>query len=455
MKAIKNNNSEVYLILLHVILGVVIYSIPFSSILYSFLITIGTLFYVLSAKDKVYAILFSAAYVTSSEVFLRMTGGLLFYELHKYMLIFLALIGVFYSLNRVKGYVYLVSTGLMLVGIIFTEYNVTENVRKMILFNLSGAISLGIFAFYCYKKQISLQQLNKILFYAALPIVGMLTYMFLYTPDLKSVITGTGSSSQASGGFGPNQVATILGFGIFIFMTRLILNKYKIKQLLIEFSLLSLIAFRGLATFSRGGILAAFIAIFFFVVLIYFKGNKPVIIKIYKMLFLFALVGIGVWFYTVSQTSGMIENRYLNKNAAGVEKEDITTGRGDLIAIELQAFFENPFMGIGVGKGKQYRFDRTGTLAASHNEMSRLVSEHGSLGIISFIILFFTPLLLRLQLRNNIYFYSFFLFWFLTINHSAMRIAFPSFIYGLCLLDVTYGDKKKKVLPKQNLEMTS
>lgn len=443
MSIVYKNKSEVYLILLHVILGVVVYSIPFSSILYSLLIIIGTLFFVFSAKDKAYAILVSAAYVTSSEVFLRMTKGLLFYELHKYMLIGLAIIGVFYSLNKAKGYVYLVSTSLLLVGIVFTEYNVTENARKMILFNLSGAISLGIFAFYCYKVQISLKQLNKILFYAVLPIVGMLVYMFLYTPDLKSIITGTESNHKASGGFGPNQVATILGFGIFILMARLLLNKYKKRQLIIEITILALFTFRGLATFSRGGILAAFIAIFFFVVLIYFRGNKPVIIKIYKMLFLFFIVGIGVWFYTVSQTSGMIEKRYSNRNAAGVEKADITTGRKDLVAIELQAFFENPFMGIGVGKSKQYRLDRTGTLAASHNEMSRLVSEHGSLGIISFIILFFTPLLLRLQIRKNIYFYSFFLFWLITINHSAMRIAFPSFVYGLCLLDVTF-DKKGK-----------
>lgn len=449
MSIIYKNNSEVSLILLHAILGMVIYSIPFSSMLYSFIITTGSFIYILSAKDKTFAILVSAAYMAVSDVFLRMTGGLLLYELHKYLLIVFALIGAFYDLKGTKGYVYLVSTGLLLIGVVFTEFSVVENARKMILFNLSGGISLGFFAFYCYKKQLSLQQLNKVLFYAVLPLVAMLVYMVLYTPDLKSVITGTGSSHKASGGFGPNQVATVLGFGIFILMTRLILNKYKRVQLIIEFALLALITFRGLATFSRGGILAAFIAILFFIILIYFRGNRYVVKKIYKMLFLFAIAGVGVWFYTVSQTSGMIENRYLNKNAAGVEKEDITTGRGDLVAIEIQAFFENPFLGIGVGKSKQYRLDRTGTLAASHNEMSRLVSEHGALGILSFIILFFTPLLLRLQLRNNIYFYSFFLFWLLTINHSAMRIAFPSFIYGLSLLDITHNKNKAKKKIKQ------
>ncbi|NQY28899.1 MAG: O-antigen ligase family protein [Flavobacteriaceae bacterium] len=445
MSAITRNKSEVTLLLLHAIIGVVLFTVPFSAMLYSLVIVIVAFFYIFSAEDKTYAILVSAAYLAASDVFLRMTGGLVFYELHKYLLIIFAVIGTIYSLHSSKGFIYLVCAALLLVGVVFTEFNVTESVRKMIMFNLSGAISLCFFAFFCFKKQISIQQLNKVLFYALLPIVAMLVYMFLSTPDLKSVITGTASNHKASGGFGPNQVATILGFGIFILMTRLLLHKFKKTQLIVEFSLLALVTFRGLATFSRGGIIAAFIATIVFMLLIYFRGNIHVVRKIFKMIFFFVIAGIGVWFYTVSQTSGMIENRYLNKNAAGVEKADITTGRGDLIAIELQAFFENPIFGIGVGKSKQYRLDRTGTLAASHNEMSRLVSEHGVFGIVSFLILFLTPLLLRLQVRNNIYFYSFFLLWLLTINHSAMRIAFPSFIYGLALLDVTYENKKNKI----------
>jgi hypothetical protein len=31
---------------------------------------------------------------------------------------------------------------------------------------------------------------------------------------------------------------------------------------------------------------------------------------------------------------------------------------------------------------------------------------------------------------------AFYIFWFLTINHSAMRIAFPAFVYGLSLIRI-------------------
>lgn len=44
-------------------------------------------------------------------------------------------------------------------------------------------------------------------------------------------------------------------------------------------------------------------------------------------------------------------------------------------------------------------------------------------------------------------FYAFLAFWFATINHSAMRIAAPGFIYGLSLLNVT--NEKRPLHRKQ------
>src|SRR5690606_32621226 len=149
-----------------------------------------------------------------------------------------------------------------------------------------------------------------------------------------------------------------------------------------------------------------------------------------------------VWLISSIQTSGFIEKRYANQDAAGREKEDITTGLTDLISFVLREFIDNPFLGIGVGKVKEERFNETGVAAASHNEISRIVAEHGLLGIFAFLILLFTPLIFRLKNRSNLFFYSFYIFWLLTINHSAMRIAAPAFIYGLCLLNITYENKK-------------
>ena len=439
MSILKNKNSELVLIFLHAFLGLVIYILPITSILVSLLVVFLSIVFILTSKNKVLAVLIACAYIATSDVFFRMTDGLFFYELHKYLLIGFVLLGIMLDKTSVKGYAFLLYVGILLLSITLTTYNITDEVRRMIAFNLAGPVSLGFVAFYFYKKKVTMQQLSKVLFYALLPVISLVVYLFLYSPSIKDIVTGTESNFATSGGFGPNQVATILGVGIFILFSRLLLNKFKGLQSAIELVLLCFMVFRGLVTFSRGGILTAFAAIILLVLVIYIRGKKKLRVKISKALFWSIILGVGIWFYTVNRTSGLIENRYENKNAAGIEKGDVTTGRRDLFLIEFRAFLENPILGIGVGKNKAYRFEKTGKVAASHNEISRLLAEHGSLGIIAFLILLLTPFLFRLENNKNIYFYSFFIFWLLTINHSAMRIAFPSFIYGLCLLDINFS----------------
>ncbi len=444
MRFSKTNNIELALILFHIFLGVAVFFVPLLSKLYNLIVFSLFLYFIVASKNKVVAVLIATSYMATSDVFFRMTNGLFFYELHKYSLILFVLIGVVLDGVKLKGYVYLIYVSLLLLTIVFTSYDFTEEVRKMIAFNLAGPVSLGLVAFYFYKKKVSVKQLHNVLFYGLLPIISMVIYMFLYTPSIKEVVTGTASNFATSGGFGPNQVATILGVGIFILFARLLLNTGRGLQQIIELILLSVMLFRGLVTFSRGGILTAFGAILVLLAITYFRGKQQFKIKLFKLLILSVILGLGIWFYAVNRTSGLLDNRYANENAFGEKKEDISTGRKDLFLIEVQAFFENPVLGIGVGRNKGYRYERTGHMAASHNEISRLLAEHGSLGIMAFFILVSVPLLFRLENKKNIYFYSFFLFWLLTINHSAMRIAFPSFIYGLCLLDIVYVPRQQK-----------
>ena len=125
----------------------------------------------------------------------------------------------------------------------------------------------------------------------------------------------------------------------------------------------------------------------------------------------------------------------------GREKEDFTSGREDIINTEVNAFYEHPFLGVGVGNMKSIRLEETGIAAATHNEVSRMLSEHGLFGIIALLILIFVPIYNNPLGAKNIYFYSFLLFWALTISHSAMRIAAPAFIYGLGLITITREKK--------------
>jgi O-antigen ligase len=153
---------------------------------------------------------------------------------------------------------------------------------------------------------------------------------------------------------------------------------------------------------------------------------------------------MGVWGYTSIQTSGLINKRYANEDASGRKKESQFTGREDIAQSEIDIFLKNPIFGVGVGKGVEIRGKKTGDVVLSHDEITRMLAEHGTLGIVDLLILFFTPLFLYLDNKFNMYLLCFVVFWFLTINHAAMRIAAPAFVYSLSLLNVFLVDTSTK-----------
>ncbi|MEL6811851.1 MAG: O-antigen ligase family protein [Bacteroidota bacterium] len=215
----------------------------------------------------------------------------------------------------------------------------------------------------------------------------MTLYLYLYTPSIRDVLTGTASNFAASGGYGPNQVATVIGLAMFILFVRLFLIKDRVVNVL-DLGLLAFIAYRGIVTFSRGGIFTAVACILAFSAMyLLYSNTKNRINFSYKFGFV-VVTGFIVWAISSFSTGGLIDKRYANQDAAGRIKEDVSTGRVELFDAELQAFFENPLTGIGVGKIKEYRYEQTGRISATHNEVSRMLSEHGVFGLFALVVLF-------------------------------------------------------------------
>ncbi len=275
----------------------------------------------------------------------------------------------------------------------------------------------------------------------ALPLVATVVYMFLYTPSIKDVVTNTESNFETSGGYGPNQVSTILGLGIFVFFTLLILASKSKKLKIVNGVLLLTITFRGIVTFSRGGIITGILMIIVLIIITFLKVSSSAKVKIISFVSIAIISFMAIWLYSSVQTGGLIDKRYANQDARGREKESKLTGRERLIESELNMFLDNPIWGIGVGKNKEYRLETTGIDAASHNEISRLLAEHGMFGIFALLILIFTPFFNYINNQHNIFVIGFVIFWALTINHAAMRLAAPAFVYALSLLKVTMNDE--------------
>lgn len=432
------------------LLAILIYSYRPAGKILLFATIVYWIFRIILNDNKNNEALMAAAYIAGAEVFYRMTGSMTFYETGKYSVILFLLIGMLYKGTSVKTVTFWIYLLILFPGVVVASFTLEYDVvfRKAIAFNLSGPVCLGVSALYCYYKKVSANQYNYVLLMLLLPLVANMVYLFLYTPNIgEALMTGTNSNYAASGGYGPNQISTVMGMGAFILFTRLFVVK-NTNINTIDLILLLMMSYRAIVTFSRGGVLTALISIVAFIIFYYYKQNKSGRGSIINKMGIFIVAVVGIWLYTAVKTQGLITYRYTNRDAAGQLETDITTGRAELIVTELQGFYYNPVVGIGVGKGKGMRSKLTGSATASHNEISRLLSEHGLLGLIAILILIFVPIVFWFKFQNNYYFLAFLAFWFLTINHSAMRIALPGFVYGLALLYIV-NDKKNPIHRKR------
>ncbi len=440
-----------YAILLHLAIGILAFASRSLMFLYLLAVLVYFIYLIVVKKNKAFYALLAASYITGAEVFLRMTKAFIFYETGKYAVMVFMLMGILYVGFKKNAFPYILYILLLLPAVLVSLQAIAfdANFRTTVLFNLSGPLCLCLASIFCYGRSIRLQELLKILDYMVYPMISMLVYVFLYTPDIREVVTGTASNAALSGGYGPNQVATIFGLGVFLLFARLLIPY---KNSLVHWTMMFFMlwmAYRALLTFSRGGVLVSVIMCLAFLVIVYLGSGLKMKAKISVKVVAIVATGLLLWGYTIVQTGGLIENRYANEDALGNEKDDLTTGRTDLLSVEIEAFKENPFFGIGIGQGKFQFKEEMGISSASHNEVSRMLSEHGLFGIIALLILIFVPIFTKMSGRKNIYFYPFLLFWFLTIITTSMRIAAPAFIYALCLLNIDYAPKKKPALHRK------
>ena len=324
------------LLIFHILLAIGVFAFRPLALAYFLFITIFFSYKILmtSKKKKTFYVLFACAYIAGIEVFLRMNGGTIFYEASKYLVILFMLMGIFSNGFSNQSLIYVFYIVLLIPGIFVAvaEMGFETDIRRSVAFNLSGPICLGISAVFCFKRNVSFYQIKYMLLALALPIVSILFYLILYSPNLQELITSTGSNFAASGGFGPNQVATVLGLGMFVYAVRFFMAGASNFLKLLDLGILGLLAFRALATFSRGGVITSIIMILCFIGLYYLKVNFKTKMRLKFSLLLFIGFAALTWLLSSIETNGLLDKRYANQDAAGREKADVSTGRSELFA---------------------------------------------------------------------------------------------------------------------------
>ncbi|MEP2404753.1 MAG: O-antigen ligase domain-containing protein, partial [Nonlabens ulvanivorans] len=165
----------------HIILTIFMIAAPFLIPLFFYASIIYFGLRVLLQKDSGQEALLACAYLVTLEVFLRMNQALIFYEFMKYLVIVFMIMGIIMRGFSLKSIPYVFYLLLLIPSIIVAAGNIPlgESLRKAVAFNLSGPVTLGITAIYCYQRTITNTRLDQILKLCVGPVVMITTYLFL------------------------------------------------------------------------------------------------------------------------------------------------------------------------------------------------------------------------------------------------------------------------------------
>lgn len=410
--------------IIHVILGVVSSVTPFALIAWFYIIFITNINQALSSlrRNKIEYFLFLMMYLISFELLDRMaeTSPFLPYELGKYFLVISAIMGILVLGIRNKAGIVM---ALLVTPAIF--YDISGQVVFFDIVNYYLApLAIGLGIAYIDRLNISEEGFDNLLRLLWLTALASLAFTVYKTPDLDDISFTLGAQFETTGGQSSNQVSTVLGFGLFLsiysIIKRLKFSGYYFLDILIA----TLFFFQGLLSFSRGGIVVAIIGV---LILAYSQLKK---IRFQMVLYLaMGLIGLSLIFYVTNNlTGGQLLLRYKGETegtlAGSKDKtaDVISSGRVSIFNEDIELWSENPILGVGCGASRYIRFEDR--VVAAHVELSRLLAEHGLLGLIYFTMLIFHFFALRKAIKFSPYnalLTSLYAIAILTTFHAAMR----------------------------------
>jgi O-Antigen ligase len=421
-----------FFLMLHIPLAA---AMKFSSIISTThaLLALVVCFILLFRSNELDSLICLLAYMVSSETLWRLSHANVYWEYGKYAVSLILVIGTIKNHRlRIADKRPILYFFLLLPSIFILPQFMT----KWISFNLSGPLSLAASVLFFSTVKISAIQTKRLLLALIAPAIGacylatagIMGYEFLEVDE---------SSFLTSAGYGPNQMSTLLGLGgmcscLYVFLFR---ESRLVKSLMYT---LTLWLFAQCAlTFSRGGLwtgLAGVTFCFFYLTRdLHFRKSvapKILVFVIFTILVLFPKI-----------------NEFTKGNLLERQKDIGTTGRDKIVLSDWRTFQKYPIFGVGPGNSRYHR-GLIYRAALAHNEFSRMIAEHGILGLTAMVILaliciqrllaFSTP-------KEKAIVISMTAWALLTMLHGAMRMAAPGFIFGLASASFTLKKYKNNL----------
>lgn len=370
----------------------------------------------------------AAAYIGGAEILWRMTGTGLFWEFGKYgASLILLLVFIRVPDHRSTYWGALLYVALLIPSSVITIQELGLSMaRDAISFNLSGPFSLAVAVLFFSSVQVSAIDLELVVFSLLAPTLGVLAICSYSTLTAGAIRFYAESNYVTSGGFGPNQVSALLGLGALLSLL-LALQSAQAWRRALFLGLTLWFLVQGVLTFSRGGVLNAVICMGF--LLIHLVRQPRVRAMVLAVLVLFTFLGATVIFPRLNEyTGGALQERY-SSTSTGL--------RQTLVEEELALWKEKPILGVGPGMSKYYRSTLMGMEVASHTEFTRLLSEHGTFGLLALLALVTIAGVAYVRAPSALEkaWVAALSGWvFIEMSHSAMRIVAISILFGLATI---------------------
>lgn len=390
------------------------------------LVTVGVGLCWLSLGNSLERAAYVAAYITGAEVLWRMTGASVFWEFGKYacaIVLIVAMVGtgrLRVSILPILYFGLLLPAGLMT----FDRLDFNE-ARMQFSFNMSGPFALMVSVLFFSQLRLSIVQMRRILMTMIGPIVGIAALISVNLYSISAIRFSARSSNFAvTGGFGPNQVSAALSLGAVIAFLYVLYvsSNWPIKTVL--FVLAVVFASQSALTFSRAGL--------------YMAGGSIALSSLYlardtrsriKVILVLALVLVIANYVILPRLDA-----FTNHAITGRFENTYESGREKIMLTELMLWRENPFFGVGPGVSMFISKGSSRSVVAPHTEFSRLLVEHGLLGLLSLCLMLaiaFASVKRQTGPKNKAFALACLVWGFLFMSVNAMRIVAPSFLIGL------------------------
>jgi len=315
----------------------------------------------------------AVTYAGTSDVFWRMTHSRAPWEFPKYLL---ALGAVVLLVRFMKGlqvsalplaFVLVLAPAMLVTamteGLGFARENIASYEMGLISFGL-GAIAFR----HVIANLSDAWNLGWIAIGPLIATLAVVTHALLTNPDID--FSGN-SNVAASGGYGPNQVSSSLGLIILIIaLIAFLPPARRSPALMLGVGMWAL--WGAFLTFSRGGIYSLVLA--GSAMLLLGTATRGARVRSIATLIV-ASVAMIVVFSSANDFSGnWLDTRYEDANS---------TGRSTIAELDMEVFWSHPLFGVGTGRSSEFRGQGHLAQAAAHTEFTRVLAEHGALGVIA------------------------------------------------------------------------